>query len=96
MDKEEVKQLEGELKSASVLDVLGKSEGGKELINALTDDIVGAVSIISSQSVQLSHTEFIALACRIKERLEIIKMLNKAKTDKEFLEVKLKEVLAQQ
>lgn len=96
MDKEEVKQLEAELKSASVLNVLGQSEGGKELINALADDIVGAVSIISSQSVLLSHTEFIALACRIKERLEVIRMLNKAETDKEFLEVKLKEVLAQQ
>ena len=89
---EEIKEDLGKIKD---LNILGETEGGKQLISTLMTDVVSSIDDLVSSRETLSHQGFIAIAWDIKTRLDVIRSITRAKKNKEFLEELLKEALAQ-
>lgn len=93
-DQEElVKEMTKELGVAVALDAYKDSEGGKILVKGLISDIIGAIESITTNTSALTINDFITLSVRIKERLDVIRALNGAKTNREILEEELKKEL---
>lgn len=89
----EIEKLQDDLDNLKKLDVIADSEGGKVLIETLTKDIVSSIDSLCSNFQTASHIELIAVIAKIKERLNIIRVLTRAKENKEFLSKEIKEML---
>lgn len=92
---EAVRDVRKDLARAQVLESLSLTEGGKALVSMLAADVVGAVETLASGNGTLSHAEFIALACRIKERTDVIGAINASRSESHFLRNELKELIEQ-
>ena len=88
-----VKEITKDLGTATALDAYKDSEGGKILVKGLISDIIGAIESITTNTSVLTINDFITLSVRIKERLDVIRALNGAKTNREILEDELKKEL---
>jgi hypothetical protein len=89
----EVEELKDELGVAISLKHLHDSEGGRILIDGLVSDIMSALDILCGGISELSHTEMIALVAKIKERIDIVRVLTSAKANKEVYEDLLTEAM---
>ena len=88
--KEELQDLLG---NQIALKALHDSEGGEILIDSLIKDIFDAIDILCTQDSLKDHTVMIVLACKIKERMDILKSLTGAKSQVEVYQDLLSEVL---
>lgn len=89
----EFRALLEESGKAQDLQALRNSNGGKALVKGLVNDIIGALTIIATDAAKLTHSEFIVLACRIKERIDIATALSNAKTNAKFLQEEVRAAL---
>ena len=75
------------------LKALYDTEGGKQLVNLLLQDVSAAVQKIASQRRELTLVDFQSLASDIDTKLNLAKLLLNAKENEEFLEEQLQEAL---
>lgn len=75
--------------------ILSQTEGGKQFLKALTDDIVSIVNDIVTNREELTHLQFISKACDIKAKLEVARAIKKAPANEKFLKELLEDVIAQ-
>lgn len=90
---DDLREMMGELGKFMSLDAFRDSEGGKLLVSGLLDDVLGAVETLANNNAKLTHIEFVALACRMKERLDIVRALNGAKSNRIVLQRAVKELM---
>lgn len=93
MDK--VEEIKKDLQSVVDLSVIAELEGGKQLIKGLTTDILSSIEGIVAGRDTYTLQQFIASACDIKTRLDMVRSITRAKDNKIFLEKELKEALAE-
>lgn len=91
--KTEIEEIKDGLGAAITIKNLHDSEGGQILIDGLVSDILSAVDRISIENATLTMQEFVALGSRIKERMDILKVLTGAKKQKQIYEEILAEAL---
>lgn len=84
-------EIEKDLQDILAINILSESEGGKLLIKGLKADIVSLVEIMVEKRNIFNLQEYTATACDIKSKLDVVKVLNKSKSNREFLEELLKE-----
>lgn len=89
-------ELQKELDEVKKLDVLADSEGGKLLVKALLTDIVNGIDSLTMSFSTATHIELISNIAKIKERLNIVRSLTRAKKNKEFLSDELRDLLEQE
>lgn len=92
-ESETARELKGELGDKISLQVLHDSPGGKLLIDGLVADILGALDALAANAQALTLQEFVALGCKLKERLDILKILTGAKAAKDEYRTLLDEEL---
>ena len=85
-NKEEKEQLKEDIKSYIDLETLANTSGGKILIKALRSDIVSVISHMTENKEDYTLQQFISSACDIKSKLDILKSLTRAESNKEELE----------
>lgn len=91
-DDAEIEELRNELGKKISLQTLHDSQGGKLLIDALVMDIISAMEKMANNATVLTLQEFIALSCKIKERIDIVRILTGAKAARELYKQLLDEV----
>lgn len=93
MDKKE--EIKKDLQAVTDLSVIAELDGGKQLIKGLTTDIISSIEGIVAGRDSYTLQQFIASACDIKTRLDMVRSLTRAKDNKAFLEKELKDALAE-
>lgn len=82
--------IANELEKASSLDAVAQSEGGQLLVKALLQDIVGCVDMLGSSYKTLSQQEFIGVCADMKTKLDMARVLVRAKKSVDVLTDELK------
>lgn len=80
----------------SALEAVTRSEGGKIILEDLFTDVIGGIDTLTATYSELSHVQIVVLISRIKERLDIIRMLTNAKSNRDILLKHLPESMAQE
>lgn len=83
--------LEEDIKVVTGLEILANSNGGKALLGDLQSDIILAITKIVDNRATYSIQEFVAVACDIKTKLDVVRTLTRASNNREYLEKLLKE-----
>lgn len=86
-NKEEIKK---DLEKYKDIIILGESAGGKILIDGLKNDIKINMSELGKYQT-CTHAELMAIACKIVDRINILRVFTNAKDNAEVLEDLLKE-----
>ena len=73
--------------------ILADTEGGKRLIETLTEDIISSMENIIDNRHVYKQEQFVSVACDIKAKLDVVKVLKKAKENEKFLKELLQEAL---
>ncbi len=63
------------------LKALADTPGGRVLVDALLSDVVAKTDVLMSQHQSLSHIEMIALCASMKEKMDIVRVLTRAKSN---------------
>ena len=90
---EEVLDLAEQFDTVHDLKALYDTNGGKQLVSLLLQDMSSAVHKIASQRSTLSLLEFQSLASDIDTKLNLAKLLINAKANEDFLEEQIQEAL---
>lgn len=80
------KEIKKDLETSKDLKILADSNGGKVLKKGLLSDIVGAVDRMIANRDKNTLQEFVSAACDIKTKLDVLRALDNAKSNVEFLE----------
>lgn len=90
---DQVRELAGDLNVASALALVSDSEGGQILLESLIADISTAITELSSNYATLTLQEFVSYGARIKEKVNMARVLANAKSNQDFLKQALKDAL---
>lgn len=91
MNEEYKKSIKEDIKKYSAIDAIKSSKGGQVLIESLQKDIVATVDNIAANYQSLTHIELIALSARLSEKLTILRVLDRSKSNKKLALEALKE-----
>ncbi len=92
-DKADKKEIRNDLRKVSAIYALSTSEGGMILLDSLLADIVSSIDTIAGSYEHMSHVQLIAASARLKERLDLFKVMKKSKANREIIEQALKNAL---
>jgi len=88
IDEKEIKE---DLRKYASIDSLADSDGGKLLTDGLLQDISSAIDYLVSQYKECGHTEIITAIARLEAKLDLYRVISRAKTNKELAAEALKE-----
>lgn len=77
----------------AALEVMASSEGGKILVDNLTKDIVSSMDSLANGYRKLPHAELVALCADLDNKLSILRLITRAKKNKDLADIALKEAL---
>lgn len=86
-------EMGSELDNFIGLDALSISDGGKLLIGSLKKDIITTIETLASGYKELTQTQFIGHCAGLKERLDILRALTRARKNKEFITEEINKLL---
>jgi hypothetical protein len=92
-NKPSKKEIKDDLSKISALEAVKNSEGGKILIESCLADVVSSVDTLCVGYTSLNHIELVAHCARLKERLDLYRVLVNAKRNKKMVLEALKEAL---
>lgn len=75
--------------------ILADTEGGKQLVSLLVEDIVSNIDGLLNERHTASHTQLISMICDLKARLDMVRIITRAEHNEKFLKELLEETLAQ-
>lgn len=92
VNKEEVIE---DLNKIKDIVILSETEGGKRLIETLTTDIIQDIERLIEGRMTFTHLDqFVSITCDIKAKLDVIRVLKRAKKNETFLKELLEDTLA--
>ena len=93
-DDPAIKEALGDADKYQSLAALQNLDGGKILLDALKQDIVGHIDTLTSSFKEATHIELLATLSRLEAKLAILRLITRAKTNldgvNEFLDEALK------
>lgn len=89
-------EMQDELEKFTAIDILSESDGGKVLIESLTKDVVACIETICSSFQTSSHIELVATSAKLKERINLLQVLKRAKKNKEFISDEIKNLIIEE
>lgn len=87
----EVEEMQKDLKKFSSLEAVSLSEGGKILIESLIVDIVNSVDTLGNRYGDMSIQQFVSICAEMKSKLDLVRVLTRAKKNK----LDLKDLIAE-
>lgn len=94
--KDEVQEIKDDLGDLIAIHSLYQSEGGQLLVTGLVNDVVSAIDAMSMYASDLTHPQLIMYVARIKERMDLVRVLTKSKKNRYELEDILREKLKEE
>jgi len=91
----EIAAIERDLDKFVALEILAESEGGRLVVDNLAVDIIALAEIVGSQYKTASHAELMGLCADIDNKLTILRLITRAKKNRELATEALKEALAE-
>ena len=76
MDK--LDEIKKEVKRHGSIAAVSTSEGGKLLVSSLQTDITSTIHQLTTKYQESPHMELVAIIARLKEQLNLLKVLNRA------------------
>lgn len=95
-NKEQIKDLQDEVKNYASLEAVRNSSGGKILIETLKKDILSAMNEICLKYKEATHAEMIAVSAKLAERLTLLRVLTRASNNKKVTKEELEELLKEE
>lgn len=89
----DIKDMTEDLGKVSAITAIQNSEGGQILVRSLITDVVSSVDTLSLKYATLSLQEFIALCADMKSKLDLLRVITRAKKNKKGLEGLIAETL---
>jgi uncharacterized protein (UPF0305 family) len=93
MTNEDIKEKEEEIRKFSKKAEFAKTEGGKELIDALGEDIITAINELRANHKIATHTYLVATIARLNVLLNLYRELKRAETKKKTATKELEEMV---
>jgi hypothetical protein len=91
MAKISKEEIQKDLNKYKAIVAMTNQEGGQMLVKLLLSDIETSIDTIAGNYKTFSHTDFIAQACRLHERLTMYRLITGAKHNLKIVEDALKE-----
>jgi len=91
--EEEKKEIEKDLDAVATISALSDMAGGKLLVKNLVIDIVSCVDTLCSKHKTLTMQEFISLCAEMKTKVDMTRVITRARKNKKYLETLLAEAL---
>jgi len=88
IDEKEIKE---DIKKYASIDALSDYDGGKILKETLLNDISSAIDVLLSSYKSASHIELITTIARLEAKLNLYRVIDRAKKNKELAVEALKE-----
>jgi len=92
--KNQIKEMQDEKDIFTDLDILAKTKGGEILVKNLVKDLVTDIDSLCMGASTFTMQEFVTIASRMKEKINIVRVLSRAEKNKEFLTKQIKEEIA--
>ena len=93
--KDEEKSIKDDLDTVSSISAIADQEGGRKLVKSLVTDIVGCVDTLCAKHKTLTTQEFISLCAEMKTKLDLTRVLKRARKNKKYLEELLADTLSE-
>jgi hypothetical protein len=93
--KQEEKEIKDDLEAVSAISAIADQEGGKKLVRGLVTDIVGCVDTLCSKHKTLTMQEFISVCAEMKTKLDMVRVIKRARKNKKYLEELLADTLSE-
>ncbi len=90
-----VLSMSDELDTLNAIEALSLSEGGKVLTNLLIKDIISAVEALATRHSDLTLQQFISYSSKIKEKLDLVRIIARSKDNKKFITDEINSLLEQ-
>jgi hypothetical protein len=94
MSKEQIKEVEGDLKTYASLQSVANSDGGKLLIKGLKKDVLSAIDLLIGSYKTAPEIELRTACASLRERITLLRALNRAPNLKRYAQKELDELLA--
>lgn len=96
MGKEELKEeIKKDIGLYSSIESIGNLDGGKELIRSLESDVVSGVDMLLSIYRTGTEMEIRATLAKLASDLALLRVLNRARENKQLAEQELKRILGE-
>ncbi len=84
MIKDYIESIKKDIRKYSAIEAVKDSDGGRELITTLQKDISSVIEDIAGNYKTLSHIELVTKCARLSEKLSMLKVLERAKKNREL------------
>lgn len=88
-----VKAIKKDRNTYAAIEELASSAGGKILVDNLVKDVVISMDSLALGYKKLSHAELLGLCASLENRLAILRLITRAKTNKDLADLALREEL---
>ncbi len=94
INDEHANELNDQLEKFLDLEALAKSQGGKLLIKNARKDVIYAIERLANGYADHTHPQLLAFCATLKSKLDLMRTLTRAKTNKELTEKELDTLIA--
>lgn len=91
----QTEEVSDDVKAYAEIESIGNMEGGKKLIVSLEKDVVNSVDILLSIYRTGEEMEIRATLAKLASDLALLRVLNRARENKELAEQELKRILGE-
>lgn len=93
MNQSKEEEIIEDIKKVTDLVTVANSPGGKQLVAVMVEDIVSNIEGLLAGRYTMTHMELVTSICDIKAKLDVVRVINRAESNEDFLKGLLAETL---
>lgn len=93
MSNSKEEEIIEDLKKVTDLVTVANSPGGKQLVAVMMEDIISNIEALLAGRYTMTHMELVTSICDVKAKLDVVRVINRAESNEDFLKGLLAETL---
>lgn len=93
MSNSKEEEIVEDLKKVTDLVTVANSPGGKQLVAVMMEDIISNIEALLAGRYTMTHMELVTSICDVKAKLDVVRVINRAESNEDFLKGLLAETL---
>lgn len=93
MSSSKEEEIVEDLKKVTDLVTVANSPGGKQLVAVMMEDIISNIEALLAGRYTMTHMELVTSICDVKAKLDVVRVINRAESNEDFLKGLLAETL---
>lgn len=93
MSNSKEEEIIEDLKKVTDLVTVANSPGGKQLVAVMMEDIISNIEALLAGRYTMTHMEIVTSICDVKAKLDVVRVINRAESNEDFLKGLLAETL---